>query len=312
MAKLAVLTDRQPDDTDWKGAFIWRLILSLAESQHEVLVLTTQDPMEIPITHPLLTIAQPAESWRLDKLPKWAQALIQFRPEIIHTFALQPQRTWSQLTIWPYLHSALTAFPQVRRFSTLFDLEDMDSRDSSWIWHQGSQSLSVFSTEHKKEARSVFASSIEVAPLELEIPDHFFVKEDQNYLLIPAPVSEWVAPNEDLTLLARELEREPELRAKIVGGWGDCLASERRRGWEILSAVAGQVQMLDPVPFPGLVQLTAQATALWLRTLAPHSWRANLTRQVAESLGKKVYGPQQERLMGSTANFISRLYTLPG
>lgn len=312
MAKLAVLTDRRHDDTDWKGAFTWRLILSLAESQHEVLVLTTQDPIEIPVTHPLLTVAQPADSWRLDKLPKWAQALLQFKPEIIHTFAFHPQHNWSQLTIWPYLNSALAAFPQVRRFSTLFDAVDANTRDSSWSWHEGSQSITVFDKEHKKTVQLVFSGSIEVAPAELEIPNQFMLGEDQGYLLIPAPVSEWNNPTSDLTALARELERDPELRVKIIGGWGECLASERRRGWEILSAVAGQVQMLDPVHLPGLIQLSAMAKAIWLKPIPSHSWRSIVSRQVADALSKTVYGPQKERMTGSTANFISRLYTLPG
>ena len=46
------------------------MIRALAESQHQVLVLTTLDPATIDVAHPRLTIARPAPSWRADNLPR--------------------------------------------------------------------------------------------------------------------------------------------------------------------------------------------------------------------------------------------------
>lgn len=312
MARLVALTDRRPDDTDWKGAFIWRLILALAESQHEVLVLTSENPESLPFTHPRLTVARPIEKWSADHLPKLAQAMVQFRPEILHTFALRPNRLWSPLTVWPYMNAVAGAFPQVRRYSTLLDEEDFDPQDSANKWHRGAHAITVFTAAHAKKAKEIFpTTTIERAPLELDLPDVIPAPEDvSDYILVPTPVSQWAVPESDLLELARELARNPERQVKILGGWGDCLTSERRQGWEILSAVAGQVQMLESPHLPAFVQLASAARTVWLRGLKPDSWRTLLARHIAETLGKEVAGPRVENLRGSTANFISRLYTL--
>lgn len=312
MARIAALTDRLPDDTDWKGAFIWRLILALAESQHEVLVLTTEDPAKIPIIHPCLTIARPLEQWRADQLPKLAQVLFQFRPEILHTFALRPQRLWSPFTVWPYLHATVSAFPFVRRYSTLLDADDFDPQDSARSWHQGAHALTVFTAEHAAMAKTLFPKvTVERAPLDFELPDAIpALNHDSDYMLIPSPISDWATPETGLAELARELARNPDLQARIVGGWGDSLASERRRGWETLAAVSGQVQMLESLHLPEFLRLAAGAQSLWLKALKDGSWRNLLARQIAQTLGKEVRGPGLENLPGSTANFISRLYTL--
>ncbi len=63
MARVLVFTDRTPDDDDWKGAFAWGLIRALAESQHQVLVLTTAEPELIGVSHPRLTVGRPAPNW---------------------------------------------------------------------------------------------------------------------------------------------------------------------------------------------------------------------------------------------------------
>ena len=56
MARVLVLTDRASDDGGWKGALIWQIIQSLAESQHEVLVATPLAAERVPLTHARLTV----------------------------------------------------------------------------------------------------------------------------------------------------------------------------------------------------------------------------------------------------------------
>ena len=103
MSRVLVFSDRLPTDPSWKGACTWEIIRALAEAHHEVTVFTTQSPELIPITHPRLTVARPASSFGVDKMGRWAQALLALRPEVIHTFALQKSNTWPSLSVWPYL-----------------------------------------------------------------------------------------------------------------------------------------------------------------------------------------------------------------
>jgi hypothetical protein len=86
LARLAVFTDRLPNDPSWKGAYTWEIIRGLAESQHEVLVFTTHDPEQIPLTHPRLTVARPAPAFTVDSLPRWSQRVITLPPEFIQKF----------------------------------------------------------------------------------------------------------------------------------------------------------------------------------------------------------------------------------
>jgi hypothetical protein len=310
MARLVVLTDRYPDDTDWKGAFIWKLILSLAESQHEILAIVTEDPKRIPFTHPRLTIVRPAEQWRADQLPKLARSLLQFRPEILHTFALRSPKLWSPLTVWPYLDAMLAAFPQVRRCLTLLDAEDFDPRNSTTVWYQGAEAITVFTSDHARKTKAAFPTiRVEQAPLDLEIPA-YRSQQNSDEVLIPAPISEWTSPDRDLSELVAELSRKPELQIKIIGGWGDRPSSEQRRGWKALAAVAGQVQMLEPQCWQGFLELASKSRSLRLRGLKQDSWRTLVAHHVADSLGKEIDGPLLKNLRGSTANFISRLYAL--
>ncbi len=309
MARIAVLTDRSPNDFDWKGAFIWKLILSLSESQHQVLVLTPQEIENLSITHSRLTIARPAIHWRADKLPQYAQALLQFRPDIIHTFALKPERSWSQLTLWPYLNAAMTAFPHIRRYSTLFDSEDIDAKYSNWIWHQGSHALTVFTPTFQAQARQIYQGQIEISPLEFEVPDEVHTTVEEDVWLIPAPVSEWNMPQTDLQILTQALELEPERRVKIIGGWGDSLASEKRQGWKTLVTVAGQVSMGDPLNLSDFVHAASGVRAFWMNSLPINSWRSLLAQEVAKRLDKELIGVAPVGLPGSTSNFISRLYS---
>lgn len=314
MARLAVFTDRLPDDKTWKGAFIWRLILSLAESHHQVMVLTTQEPEAIPLTHSRLTVVRPADKWRADQLPKFGQALSRFRPEIIHTFALNPQKIWSPLVMWPYLHGIMRAFPRVLRVSTIFDASDIVPKDPSWVWHGEADVVTVFSPLFEALVQPFVKGKVQIAPLEFEIPGVIEFETEpkarERFWLIPAPVSDWISPERDLRTLATELARDPDLSLKIIGGWGDWSSAERRSGWQILAAVSGQVEMLEPMHLPAFLNLAARAEALYMLCAREDSWRHQISRAAGQVLNRNCMGAVPGPLEGSTANFISRLYTL--
>lgn len=308
MARVLVLTDRQPSDPDWKGAFAWSLIRSLADSQHQVLVLTTVDIDTIEISHPRLTIARPAKSWQALYFPKFLQAIMMFRPEVIHTFVGRPSRLPGALTVWPYLHSLNMMLPGVRRYSTVFESDDLGEKDPALLWHQGSRACVVFSKEQKSRLTPRLNCAVEISPLELEAKFESAEEERAPYLLIPAPVSEWKNPEADLNSLLQHLIKNLELHVRVVGGWGDWPASSRRRAWAALMPIADRLHMQESATLAQLAEFTGASQGLWLETLPTHSWRHTLSRLVADQLGKPVIGARNAIAQGSSANFLSRLF----
>jgi hypothetical protein len=283
MARLAVLIDRPPRDSEWKGAVAWNIILSLAESQHEVLALTTCELGEIDIDHPRLNVARPAPSFGLQHLPKWLRAIFQFQPEVVHTFALRPVRGPRALTVWPMLEGGLSVLPRVRRFSTA--LSDSD--------------LLPFSTVSP--------------PLELPIPSvesrAVTPSAPRSSVLIPAPVSEWHGWQGGVLMLNEFLQSNRQLHVEILGGWGDLSLSERRTGWRLLEHVNQQVHMRDSLSFEEFVAAARSSGGLWLRGLRPTSWRALVAAHVVQEFGLPTWGDLADVRTGSTANFLSRLYS---
>jgi hypothetical protein len=314
MSKLLILTDRHPRDRDWKGAFAWDLIRGLAESQHQVLVLTTTDPKTIEVAHPRLTIARPAPSWRADNLPRFLQAILSFQPDVIHTFHPGQTKRFSALTIWPYLHSACFVLPRMRRFSTFFENQDLLAKDPALSWHQGSERGNAITAAQARRLNERLKIPVDVLPLEMELPRTLEDDEDSSwvdskYILVPAPVSAWTHPQVDLNSLRQFLLNHPEWSARIVGGWGDLPLSERRTGWQELMTVADRVSLLDGIDIVEFSRQLREAQAVWLETLDPDRWAFVLAAHMAETVGKTIYGAKPMLESGSPANFLSRLYS---
>lgn len=281
MARVAVILDRSPQDPEWKGAFAWDIVLALAESQHEVLALTPLDPASIEVAHPRLTVVRPAPGFELLHFAKWLRALLQFRPEILHTFALSPPRA---LNIWPLVEPALKAMPHIRRYSTALGEED----------------FTPFETVRPPLEFSPVQSARAVTPAE---------GTASGDLIVPAPVDAWERPQVGLLMLADFLMNSPAVNAFIIGGWGGCTLSERREGWSHLSEVAARVHMLEPLNWRQFVQRLTSAKGLWLKALKANSWTALASAHVAAPLGLPVWGESPHLHSGSSANFLSRLYS---
>jgi hypothetical protein len=219
MARLLVLTDRPPNDADWKGALTWRIILALAESHHEVLVLTPVPLAEIPTTHPRLTVVNPVGSWRVDQFPKMARVFLSYQPQVVHSFAFRPSRLWSTLSVWPMLHALSVMLPGAARFSTFFDPSDCSKADE--IWHRGSARITVFSEEHRAPVAALLGRPVDVVPLDLEqLGDMGAQAAGSGRVLVPAAVSDWENPSSGLDHLAAFLRRHPENSVHVIGGWG--------------------------------------------------------------------------------------------
>ncbi len=308
MARVLVLTDRLPADPDWKGAFAWNLIRNLAESQHQVLVLTTRDLSQLNVSHPLLTVARPASSWRIDHLPKFLQAIFLFKPEVVHTFAPRPAKLWPALSMWPVLSKAVYLLPRFKRYVCLFEATDFCEKDATLGWLQESDSVVVFTSSHARELAKSYHRPIEVAPVDWETGTQEGSIDVKPDVLIPAAVSEWENPQAGLRQLVTFLTESPDKTVRVIGGWGELNASERREGWQILKTLATRVKLSEPISAERFSKELQSSDGLWTECLARDSWRLVFSTRVAQSLSKAVYGPQVSLLSGSSANFLSRLY----
>jgi hypothetical protein len=328
MARVLVFTDRDADDADWKGALSWRIILSLAESQHEVMVATPLPTERVPFTHPRLTVTRPLTSWRADQILPLTRAFLTFRPQAVQTFALAPSVRYSALSLWPYLSGMCKMFPNMRRVSTLFDENDCHPGDAGFVWHQQADAVTVFCERHRARIEPRLKRTVHVVPMENTIstgpePE---LERDLNpathvepltvlRVLIPAPVSEWNYPESGLALLADFCARYPDHEVQILGGWGDWSPSQRKAGWLTLEKVSARVHLRDA---PSLAQFTEALTgaqALWLEPLKQDSWRYLLAAQLGRQMNKHLFTPNSwtpSVTWGSTANSLSRLYLQPG
>ncbi len=294
MSRLALLTDRSPNDSEWKGHFAWNIILALAESQHEVLALTTLDPANIEVSHSRLTVIRPAAGWGLIYSPKWIRALFQFRPEIVHTFSLMPNKTPKAFTIWPLLESALSAMPRIRRYSTSLSSSDFAP------FRPIETPLELQNSGGQAEVSGIRDAGS--SPSAAHNPN-------SGSVIIPGAVSEWHRPQADLLLLNEFLLSNREVHVHVVGGWGDWTLSERRAGWQVLEEVQSQVHMGPAVDFTAFVDLARSSQGLWLRSFHENSWRSLVAAHVARHLSLTTWGEVPELNVGSSANFLSRLYT---
>lgn len=308
MARLLVLTDRLPGDLDWKGAFTWDLIRSLAESQHQVLALTTEDPGEFNVSHPRLTIARPGKSWGVQYLPKFLQAILLFQPDVVCTITPKNSLQLKGLTIWPYLQSALMVLPKIQRFSALFETKDTEKNQSSLSWHKGTNACVVFTSSHRRDLRVLHEGNIMISPFEMSLPQLESEYSETRYLLIPASVSEWTNPAENLQRLHDHLVKNPRLQVRINGGWGDMTAGEKRTAWQTLMPVADRLQLLEPLSFTEMIKQAKGAEGFWLEAIPADSWRDVVSRFVAQQLGKQLPENRPALAAGSTANFLSRLF----
>lgn len=310
MARLAVLTDRLPGDRDLKGAYAWEIIRALAESQHEVTVFTTHDPERIDVSHPRLNVARPANAFTVDKMPRWTQALLTCRPEVIHTFAPAARTAWPKFTVWPYLDAVCRVLPGMKRVSTMFDAQDFAATNPAHAWHLGSDTWTLFAPAQESAARSVFQGRIEVVPLDEPLALERDEDGERGFTFVPAPVSEWARPLASLARLAQYLRENPGTNVVVNGGWGDLPLSQRRQGWALMMDVATRVRLLESLPLARFHAHVARAASVWVEGLDPRSWRRLVSERTAQNLGKPLIGSPlaTPELDGSTVNFISRLY----
>ena len=301
MARVAVLIDRAPGDPDWKGGAAWTIINALSESQHDVQVFTPLNPDRLGVIHPRVNVARPAKNFALTTMVSWGRALAQYQPDVIHTFAPHSAR-FPKLTIWPYLEGLAPVLPRARRLVTLFDASDVSRDHVAARWVGGHARWSVFdpdltlSDDHRHEFDRLNVDDVLPAPAPVPADP----TAETAPTLVPAPLSEWVDVDRAVANLASALRDDPNLRVRIIGGWGDTPPSERRRVWTTLGDLGARVHLGEALSLAEFVRDARAAQGLWTEALRPGSWRALVAARVRAGRS------------GDTINQLSRIYSTAG
>jgi hypothetical protein len=109
MARIAFFTETLPPSSDLISGFAYDLMRSLAEQQHEVYVLSTWRPEEVPPSHSRISILRPFRTWNWLEMSQIIPVLFSIRPDILHV--IQPRaEALSGLT------NAMSLLPQLSPF----------------------------------------------------------------------------------------------------------------------------------------------------------------------------------------------------
>ncbi len=226
MIRVLALVDRLPSDPDWKGGVIWDNLMTLAQSEYEVLVVGPELASRVELKHPNLKVASPIKSWRADQFLALARLMFNYQPDVVHVFAPRPPTYSLMPQLWPLLTSFCMAQVRVQKFFTGFDSADHFPSLLTWINR----------TPHFATSLSLAAEAGPCRDLEI---------------LLPSPISEWTRPLDGLAWLADQLCLAPSAVAGILGGWGNSSSELRRQGWLELKTCANRVRFL---PDLGLAQ----------------------------------------------------------
>ena len=128
MAKICFLTDRSPSDPDPFSWLIWNQFRALAESQHDVLVVSSRPPPdEERWQHPRLQIVEPFKNWSIRNLPRFLTLLAHHKPDVLHW--IEPRA--KTLTHLQWVTPALAAIP--KRPLLAMSLWDPRRWQKSWM-----------------------------------------------------------------------------------------------------------------------------------------------------------------------------------
>lgn len=176
MARVAFFTERLPPHTDPIAGFSYDLIRSLAEQQHEALVLSTFRPDDrLPLSHPRIEILRPFRRWSWLELPKVLPLLLQFHPDILH--AVQP-RAESLSGLTNAFHALPSLLPLLKKpllVSSYYDFTAKQLRSHRFLL-EASDAITVSNTLQAERLKSQLQGlkhtpTVHVLPVPGPIPD---------------------------------------------------------------------------------------------------------------------------------------------
>jgi hypothetical protein len=316
MSKICFLTDRLPTDPDPFSALIWNQFLVLAESHHDVLVVShLPPPQDERWIHPRLRVLQPFPSWSIRFLPRFLRLLIGHKPDVLHW--IEPAQP--NLHHMQWITPALAALP--KRPLLAMSLWNPKSWERSWVVSGTLPTMDLLFVTHPQHREILWRnwpqmmSRVILSPLlfEEEIPsNHWVTTWAGEFDFIPGDLSDIADPKALVDALERSLGGNEERKAIIP-------CSHRESRFQFLELLRdreldARVAIFESLDWPTWSELFSRARSVRADMLTAKSPYLSLAMQWSRARSRPLQlNPEQQSLMTEvnwqdTHNFVARAY----
>jgi hypothetical protein len=316
MSKICFLTDRLPNDPDPFSALIWNQFLVLAQSHHDVLVIShLSPPQEERWLHPRLRVLQPFNSWSIRFLPRFVRLLAFHKPDVLHWIESAQPKMHHMLWISPAL-AALRKRPLLA-----MSLWNPKSWEKKWVVSGTLPTMDLLFVAHPQHREILWRhwpqmmSRVVLAPLlfDEEAPSSHWVTSWANeFDLVPGDLSD-VKNREGLAdVLERSLGSNEQRKAVIPSS----LRESRFQFLETLRdrELDARVAIFENLDWPTWSELFSRARTVRADVLNAKSPYLSLAMQWSRAHSRPIQlNQEQQSLMTElqwqdSHNFLARAY----
>lgn len=290
MARVLLVTPSLPPSPEPESLLGWRIANTLAESQHDVKVLTGQHGFEaFPEYHQRVEVLQIFRRWSLLELPRLFPLWLQWRPEVLHL--LPPPRPKS---LWYSLPMIPGAFPMLQRPRIVASFWRLPER--GWMFQSATLDAVTVANQNQKhrltsqpgaqplvetmrlfDGRRPFSKTQDILP-----------KGFNNYLFVPGPCGDHEAPQLPLTLISKVLPHCPNWQV-VFGGSLEELGYKTSREWmsRLRSENLDQrIFFTGPLEVTQISDLIENSAAVFAASLKMDSFQTSLALQAGHTFAK--------------------------
>lgn len=316
MSKICFLTDRLPTDPDPFSTLMWNQFIVLAESQHDVVVVSHLPPPEGERwQHPHLQVLQPFSSWSIRHLPRFIQLIAGHKPDVLHWIEpLHPKLHHLQ-----WVTPALAALRQ--RPLLAMSLWNPRSWEKSWLISRTLSAMDLLFVSHPSHREMLWRnwpqmmSRVVLAPLifQSETPSsHWVTTWATEFDFVPGDLSDVTDLSGLVESLARSLAQNRERKAVIPMANREHRFQflERLRDREIDARVA-VFENLDWATWSELFMKARQVRADVFNAKSPY---LSLAMQWSKSRNRPIHLNQEQQSLllevqwQDAFNFLGRTY----
>jgi len=316
MSKICFLTDRLPTDPDPFSTLIWNQFLVLAESHHDVLVVSHLPPPEGERwQHPRLQVIQPFTSWSIRFLPRFIRLLVGHKPDVLHWIEPSHPKLHHMQWITPAL-AALRKRPLLA-----MSLWNPRAWERSWVVSGTLPTMDLLFVTHPQHREILWRSwpqmmsRVILAPLLFsnEQPsNHWVTAWASEFDFIPGDLADVTDTADLVDLLDRSLSGS-EARKAIIP------MSNREMRFQFLEALRdreldGRVAIFETLDWPTWSELFARARQVRADVLTAKSPYLSLAMQWSKSRNRPIQLNQEQQALLTEVqwqdafNFLGRAY----
>lgn len=316
MSKICFLTDRLPTDPDPFSTLMWNQFLVLAESQHDVLVVSHLPPPDGERwQHPRLQVVQPFPSWSIRYLPRFIQLLAGHKPDVLHW--IEPLK--------PKLHHLQWVTPALaalrKRPLLAMSLWNPRSWEKSWLVSGTLPTMDLLFVSHPTHREILWRnwpqmmSRVVLAPLLFDHDansSHWVTTWAQEFDFVPGDLADVMSIDEMVDSLAKSLKQNDERKVVIP------MASREQR-FHLLERLRdheldARVAIFENLDWATWSELFNRARIVRADVLNSKSPFLSLAMQWSRARGRSIQlNPEQQSLLlevqwQDAFNFLGRTY----